>query len=825
MSEETGKVTGGGQGAEALAPLMPLRDVVILPNSERSLYVGRSKSLVALEKAWTGDRRLVFVTQRDEGNEEPGRDDLYSCGCVAEIVRIYANPEEETRKVLAKGLRRVRIETIRTAGHGDSMQLCSYTELADRDIPSEARFDELLGQLLLAFVPDKNPAVGRLRQLRKMRREDFGGYVDKIAGAPDLPVEVQQAVLEELSVIKRTELLLGYRTKENNVNKLTAELRRQASNMNEGHRLDYLKEKAASIQNALGEGNQEDNEDLRAKVEEAGMSEEARTKCLAEIGRLATITPMSPESSVIRAYVETLLSLPWKERTEVRFDLAGARKVLDADHKGLDKVKERIIEHLAVKQRVGHNRGSVLCFLGPPGVGKTSLGKSIAAATGRRFVRLALGGIHDEATIRGHRRTYVASMPGRILKSMAEAKVVNPVFMLDEIDKLASSYSGDPMAALLEVIDPEQNKQFVDQYAEVEFDLSEVMFIATANASKTMYAALRDRLEIIELPGYTDNEKLAIARQHLVPKSIKANGLRAQPPRFSETALRTIIRDYTKEAGVRNLERCVSKICRKVVLEQEIKSTGKKETAIQRPAVLTKAKVTDMLGPPLVFQALQRRDSVGIVNGLAVMRDWDGIVHQIDAVRVPDADGDGGLVKTGNLMPNIEQSIDAACAVLRGNPGKYGLERDFLDQNQVHIHYPNIDVAHDGNSNGLALFALLVSVLNDIPVRVDTAITGAVNLRGEACAVGGLRAKLVGAWRERVRRVIIPHVQTREIAQLPKDIADELEIIAVRKVDDVLRHILVKMPRPRKNKEGAPEGERLLVARKAVGGRPQSRRH
>lgn len=782
---------------ENTLPLMALRDLVIVPQVKFQLYVGRSKSLRALAAATEQDSQIIFVTQREENDNDPGPQDLFDIGCLAKIVEIY-DADNGSKQVTVEGVARVAVSNIKFDEH--KVQRCEYRRLVTEiDAAAQAK---LLPALHKHFKGQKKRAAAAVLKELKKNAANIGEQLDLLMDSCRLPVSIMQQFLSEAAVPKRLELLLDYFARQKEIALVEEQFNRQANTVNKEHREDYLKKKAARIQNDLGDSGLEDVDELRHKVEQAGMNADATAKCLAEINRLHLMTPLSPEASVIRSYLDVILGLPWQQRTEINYDLVAARKVLDADHKGLDKVKDRIIENLAVQQQVGHNRGSVMCFLGPPGVGKTSLGRSIAKATGRKFVRLALGGIHDEATIRGHRRTYVASMPGRILRSMAEAKVTNPVFMLDEIDKLAASLNGDPMAALLEVIDPEQNKQFIDQYAEVEFDLSEVMFIATANTSDEMYAALHDRLEVIELPGYTDQEKLAIAKQHLVPKTLAKTGLAARELRFSDAVLKSIIRDYTKEAGVRNLERNIAKVCRKAVLELDITSRKRKTKAAatkKAKFALPKDKLPALLGPPLIFSALKRRDAIGIVNGLAIVNEWEGIVNQIDAICLPGKDG---LVKTGNLMPHIEQSIDAACAVLRAKPGRYGLNKDFLDNHQVHIHYPNIDIAVDGNSNGLALFALLVSVLNDIPVRVDTAITGAINLRGEACAIGGLRQKLIGAWRERIHRVIIPQVQVREVAEVPQEILRELEIIAVKDVAEVIKHLLVRLPeKPTRGKD------------------------
>ena len=778
--------------------LIPLRDVVIFPHVERNLYVGRRMSLAVLKLvAKVPHPEVVFFAQREERIDRPLRKDLYEHGCLARI-EAQSKKEEGIVRVTVRGLDRVRMKDLTLEEEGSDIVLkCVYSRVPSVDEPTGAVADRLRRQLLRIIETKRDKSEGPLAsKLRSIK--SIAELTDQAIDFFSFDIADQQRFLAMTSVLERAQMILEWAHQEDEVRRLERKFREKAEFKNRVHRQDYLKEKAVSIQKKLGETSVEENDSLRMRVEEAGMSEEAHSKCMQEINRLATITPMSPESSVIRSYIEVLLTLPWQQRTEVNLDLEHARQVLDEDHKGLDKVKERIIEYLAVQQLVEHNRGSVLCFLGPPGVGKTSLGQSIARATGRKFVRLSLGGIHDEATIRGHRRTYIASMPGRILKAMSDVKVKNPVFMLDEIEKLDASFSGDPMAAMLEVIDPEQNHQFSDHYAEIEYDLSEVMFIATANTSETMYGALRDRMEFIELPGYTDLEKEEIALEHLIPKQLKANGIPTNSLRFSKPALVEIIRNYTKEAGVRNLERCIAKVCRKVVLEQYMKDDEQDQGTRPGRVTLTKAKAQKLLGVSLNFPVLKRTDKVGIVNGLAIMDDWEGIVHQIDAVRIP---GGKGVKKTGNLKPHIGQTIDTAVSILRANPAKFGVNKKFLDENEVHIHYPNIDIAHDGNSNGLALFALLVSVLNDIPVRMDTALTGAINLRGEACAVGGLRTKLVGAWRERIKRVVIPHIQLREISDVPKEIVAELEVIPVRSIDEALRHTLTRLPKDPKSAE------------------------
>ena len=777
-------------GVQDSAPLIPLRDVVILPQVPRELNVGRPLSLAALKHAANLPARTVaFVTQRDERCDLPSKDELHSVGCLARIEAV-ASTDDGVMCVSVVGVERIRVEEIMLGKDGE-MQICRYSLMPSEEIPGPEEAKELRRNLLRS-IPSGSQSSSRRAGLTRLRSlRGVSSFADAMTAVLDFPLAEQQEILETVSVKRRIELIIRRMEREVDVKRLESKYQQHARARSKSHREDYLKDKVASIQKALGDRNNDDIDILREKVRESGMSDEAAEKCMQEIGRLASIPPMSPETSVLRGYVDVLLSLPWKERSELNQDLVKAQGILDEDHKGLEKVKERIIEYLAVQQLSGSIRGSVLCFLGAPGVGKTSLGRSIARATGRKFVRLSLGGIHDEATIRGHRRTYVASMPGRILHAMADAKVKNPVFMLDEIEKLNSSSSGDPMAALLEVIDPEQNHAFSDHFAEVDYDLSEVMFIGTANDRGRMHPAFHDRMEFIELPGYTDHEKAQIALKHLMPKQLKANGISEGGLRLGKGVLEDIIRNYTKEAGVRNLERCLAKVCRKVVLEQDM-SVETSGNASSTKVTLKKDKVREQLGAPLNFPVLERSDKVGIVNGLAVIGDWEGIVHQIDAVRI---NGEKGVKKTGNLEPHIEQTIDTAVTIIRTNPSKYGVDTGFVDKAGVHIHYPNIDIPHDGNSNGLAVFILLVSVLNDIPVRMDTAMTGAINLRGEACAVGGLRQKLIGAWRERIKRVLIPYVQLRELGDIPKEVTTQVEIIPVRNVDEAIKQTLRRAPK------------------------------
>ena len=787
-----------------VVPMIPLRDVVIMPSCNHELYVGRAPSVAALERSLASNtHELIFITQRDEFKDNPAKADLYDWGCLARIESFSRTDDFIRVEVL--GLERIAVRWIEQ-DPASGMQQCAYEVHPTAGEPAPKAARRLIAKLAAKLPDDEAKLLGMIEQA--------GVAADMVAAHLRMPIKDQQSFLEIIEVPERIGFLERHFARESEIQGIEKRMRREVEKQTRQHRQDYLEDRASSIERQLGEsGAGDESEELRRKVRAAGMSEEAADKCLQEIGRLATTSPLSPESSVIRSYLDVLLGLPWQERSKLQTDLVHARKILDDDHCGLAKAKERIIEHLAVQQLPQSSKsGTVMCFIGPPGVGKTSLGRSIARATGRRFVRLSLGGIHDEATIRGHRRTYVASMPGRILKAMADAKVKNPVFMLDEIEKLDASHSGDPMAAMLEVIDPEQNHAFSDHYIEVDFDLSEVMFIATANSSDRMYGALADRMEFIELHGYTDLEKADIARNYLIPKQRKAHGLAAAEAGFSKEAIADIIASYTNECGVRGLERNIAKALRKMVLKRE---QGKARARTPR---LSKTKLRQLLGVPLQHNQLKREDQVGIVNGLALKGDSQGIVHQIDALKI---EGGKQVEKTGNLKPHIQQAIDTAVTVLRANHRRFGVAPDFTERYGVHIHYPNIDVIHDGNSNGLAIFTLLVSVLTDVPVRMDTALTGAINLRGEACAIGGLRAKLIGAWRQGIKRILIPQIQLREVVEVPKEILAAIEVVPIRNVTEVIANCLTSVPAPYVEEPAAAEKE-VLVGKK---GAPAVTRH
>lgn len=784
MAEQREAPPPSRRDAPASYPCIPLRDVVVLPGMEPKLSIGRATSVAALQQSLKRrDRSVVLVAQREPRTNDPRREDLYEYGCLARIIDYEHFDGVEgpaTYGIQVEGRARVKIE----AAEG-SMCRC-------RPCPDEG----------LARRREIESLVAELRKLLPSRRIEApppaaaSRWADRIAARAEMGIPATQAFLETLDLPQRLRLLIDHYTEEQDLDERARALLEKTSYDREQHKQDYLRRKAVDIQRNMGEETAAEIDGLVRRIEEAGMTPEAHAKCVEEVTRLGTIPAMSPEGSTIRSYLDFMLALPWRARSEENTDFKQARATLDERHYGLGVVKERVLEHIAVQQQAGEGRGSVLCFIGPPGVGKTSLGEVIARALGRKFARVSLGGVHDESTLRGHRRTYVGSMPGRLLKAMTDVGVRNPVIMLDEIEKLGLGVHGDPMATLLEIIDPEQNRHFSDHYIEVDFDLSEVMFIATANAQDTMYQALEDRMEFIRLPGYVDGEKIEIARRHLLPKQLAANGLEGCKLKLSDATLEELICNHTQEAGVRQLERCLAQLLRHEVLEHE-RGGGARPPA--RLAIDSK-RARAILDPPSLPPPLHGEDRSGIINSLAVQADLFGIVSQLDGVAIA---GDKGVRKTGSLGDMLEQSVDTAAAVLRAGLPKYGLPADYLDTHGIHIHWPDVDIGGEGNSAGLALFTLLVSIANDIPARMDTAMTGALNLRGEACIVGGLREKLMGASRRGLKRVLFPAIQQPELRDMPQEILDRLELIPVKHVDEVLKHALTRMPRPWRKPAGS----------------------
>jgi len=763
-------------------PLLPLRDVVVFPHMVIPLFVGRPKSIKALEVAMEAGKSILLVAQKSAVKDEPEAEDLYDIGCVANILQMLKLPDG-TVKVLVEGVQRARLETIESR---DEMFFArARAVLADDGVNHEvealrraviAQFDQYV-KLNKKIPPEILTSIAGI--------EEAGRLADTIAAHLPLKLEQKQEVLEMFDIRARIERLLTQLEAEIDILQVEKRIRgRVKRQMEKSQREYYLNEQVKAIQKELGEGEEgADMEDLEKKVKLAGMGKEGLAKAQAELRKLKLMSPMSAEATVVRNFIETLIGLPWRKRTRTSKDLAAAGKILDTDHWGLEKVKERIIEYLAVQQRVDRLKAPILCLVGPPGVGKTSLGQSIARATGRKFVRMSLGGVRDEAEIRGHRRTYIGSMPGKILQNMSKIAVKNPLFLLDEVDKMGQDFRGDPSSALLEVLDPEQNSTFVDHYVEVEYDLSEVMFVATAN-TLNIPAPLLDRMEVIRLSGYTEDEKVNIAQRYLLPKQIKNNGLRAGELTVAESALRDIVRYYTREAGVRSLERDISKICRKVVKTLLLRSS-------QQKVAVSARNLDKFLGVRRFnYGVAERENQVGQVTGLA-WTEVGGELLTIESVVLP---GKGKTTTTGKLGEVMQESVQAAVSVVRKRAGSLGIDHDFYQKSDIHIHLPEGATPKDGPSAGVGICTALVSVLTGIPVCCDVAMTGEITLRGEVLPIGGLKEKLLAAVRGGLARVLIPEENVRDLAEIPDNIKNKLEIIPVRWIDQVFAHALERKP-------------------------------
>jgi ATP-dependent Lon protease len=765
-------------------PLLPLRDVVVFPHMVIPLFVGRPKSIKALEVAMEAGKSILLVAQKSAAKDDPEAEDLYGIGCVANILQMLKLPDG-TVKVLVEGTRRAHVELIETR---ETMfiataQPIQADEVIDHEIEALrraviAQFDQYV-KLNKKIPPEILTSITGI--------EDAGRLADTIAAHLPLKLEQKQEILEIFEIRARIECLLSQIEAEIDILQVEKRIRgRVKRQMEKSQREYYLNEQVKAIQKELGEGEEgADFEELEKKVKAAGMSKEGVAKAQAELKKLKLMSPMSAEAAVVRNFIETLIGLPWRKKTRISKDLAEAGKILDKDHWGLEKVKERIIEYLAVQQRVEKLKAPILCLVGPPGVGKTSLGQSIASATGRKFVRMSLGGVRDEAEIRGHRRTYIGSMPGKILQNMTKVGVKNPLFLLDEVDKMGQDFRGDPSSALLEVLDPEQNSTFVDHYVEVEYDLSDVMFVATAN-TLNIPAPLLDRMEVIRLSGYTEDEKVNIAQRYLLPKQVKNNGLKKTELTVAESALRDIVRYYTREAGVRALERDISKICRKVVKTLLLKKS-------QTKLVVTARNLDKFLGVRRYsFGMAERENQVGQVTGLA-WTEVGGELLTIESVVLP---GKGKTITTGKLGEVMQESIQAALSVVRKRAQSLGIADDFYQKSDIHIHLPEGAIPKDGPSAGVGICTALVSVLTGIPVRCDVAMTGEITLRGEVLPIGGLKEKLLAAVRGGLGRVLIPEENVRDLAEINDNIKNKLEIIPVRWVDQVLEHALERMPQP-----------------------------
>jgi ATP-dependent Lon protease len=777
-------------------PVLPLRDVVVYPHMVIPLFVGREKSIRALDQAMEGEKQILLVAQKSPDVDDPGADDLYSVGCVAQVLQLLKLPDG-TIKVLVEGVARAQVGGFANVESG----LTAHATLVE---PVYEREDREIEVTLKSLVSLFEQYVKMNRKIPPELLSTLAGIddpsrlADTVAAHLGIRLADKQSLLEAFEVGARLELLIGFVDGEIDVQQLEKRIRgRVKSQMEKSQREYYLNEQMKAIQKELGEGEETPNEveELARKIAIAGMPKPVETKARAELAKLKQMSPMSAEATVVRNYIDWLVGVPWKKRSKIRRDLKAAGDVLDADHYGLEKVKERIVEYLAVQQRVKRMKGAILCLVGPPGVGKTSLGQSIAKATNRKFIRMSLGGVRDEAEIRGHRRTYIGSMPGRVVQNLSKVGTRNPLFMLDEIDKMSMDFRGDPSSALLEVLDPEQNHAFNDHYLEVDLDLSEVMFVATAN-SLNIPGPLLDRMEVIRIPGYTEDEKLHIAQRYLVPKQLKANGLKEHELAVSADAVREIVRYYTRESGVRNLEREISKICRKVV--KDIALAGPvpvRKTRRKKPDVEIGSKnIGKYLGVRRYdFGRAEQVNEVGLVTGLA-WTEVGGDLLQIEAALAP---GKGALMHTGQLGDVMQESIKAALSVVRTRAESLGIDPDFHQKYDIHVHVPEGATPKDGPSAGIAMATALVSVLTKVPVRADVAMTGEITLRGRVLPIGGLKEKLLAALRGGIRTVIIPEENKKDLADIPENVTRDLKIKPVRWIDEVLDLALAAPLTPR----------------------------
>ncbi len=815
--------------------VLPLRDVVVYPNMVIPLFVGREKSILALESAMTANKQILLLAQRDASKDDPTFEDLYKVGAIANVLQLLKLPDG-TLKVLVEGCDRARVTNFVAEKPFMQVEIEIIESTTAGGVETEVLSRSLLNEFENYVKLNKKIPPEILSSLASI--EDTGRLADTVCAHMPLKIEDKQAILETYAVAERLEKLLVYLESELDLMQVEKRIRgRVKGQMEKSQREYYLKEQMSAIQKELGELDDIPNEveALTRKIEEAGMPEEAKTKVGSELEKLKMMSPMSAEATVSRNYIDWMVNVPWSKHTKLRYDLGQAQKVLDEEHYGLEKVKDRILEHLAVEQRLDtknkvpskkvpkvqekiqkqkdklRSYSPILCLVGPPGVGKTSLGQSIAHATGRKFIRMSLGGVRDEAEIRGHRRTYIGSMPGKILQKLAKVGVRNPLFLLDEIDKMASDFRGDPAAALLEVLDPEQNSTFGDHYLEVDFDLSDVMFIATSN-SLDIPDPLLDRMEVIRLAGYTEDEKMAIAMKYLVLKQIKNNGLTKDEIQITESAIRGIIHHYTREAGVRSLEREISKLCRKVVKANSLKPKSS-------CTIITARTLEKYLGVRRFrYDLLQEQDRVGLVNGLA----WTSVGGEMLTIEAATTPGKGKITRTGHLGDVMQESIQAAFTVVRSRAQSLGIQPDFYEKMDLHVHVPEGATPKDGPSAGIGMCTAMVSSLTNIAVRADVAMTGEITLRGEVLPIGGLKEKLLAARRSGIKTVIIPSENEHELREIPKNITQNLIIKPVRWIDQVLDLALTRPPTPlelavegtttikphhKKRKRGEPEQE------------------
>jgi len=765
-------------------PVLPLRDIVVFPHMIVPLFVAREKSIRALEEVTKSDRMILLVTQKNASDDDPDTDAIYSIGTLASVLQLLKLPDG-TVKVLVEGVARAKI---RNYTRSDDFYEADSEALAD-DLDSSVEIEALGRSVVSEFESyvKLNKRVSSEVVAAVTQIDDFSKLADTVASHLSVKISDKQDVLETASVAKRLEKCLSLMESEISVLQVEKRIRtRVKRQMEKTQREYYLNEQMKAIQKELGdEDGKDDLAELEERIKNTKLSKEARDKAVAEFKKLRQMSPMSAEATVVRNYLDWLLSIPWGKKSKIKRDLEQAEAVLDADHFGLDKVKERIVEYLAVQSRANKLSGPILCLVGPPGVGKTSLGKSIARATGREFVRMSLGGVRDEAEIRGHRRTYIGSMPGKIIQSMRKAKTANPLFLLDEIDKMGMDFRGDPSSALLEVLDPEQNSSFNDHYLEVDYDLSNVMFVTTAN-TLNIPAPLMDRMEIIRIAGYTEDEKAEIARKHLIPNAIKKHGLSAEEWKIDDDALLTLVRRYTREAGVRNLEREISNLARKAVKEILLGKKGKY-------VVVTNDNISDYLGVPKYrYGQAELEDQVGVVTGLA-WTEVGGELLTIEGVMMP---GKGKMTVTGNLRDVMKESISAAASYVRSRAVDFGLEPPLFDRRDIHVHVPEGATPKDGPSAGVAMATAIVSVMTGIPVHRDLAMTGEITLRGRVLPIGGLKEKLLAALRGGLKKVLIPEENAKDLADIPDSVKNGLEIVPVARMEEVLSHALLRQPTP-----------------------------
>lgn len=796
---------------------LPLRDVVVYPGLVLPILIGRKTSMQTLERVMDDAEPIFLVAQKSAEIDNPKSEDLYPVGTVAKIVQLLKLPDGTT-KALVEGLERAEIKTISEQEGLRRVKVAVIKDKGEDAERSEAYHRAIIEDIEeYAALSHKIPKeiIDQLKEI-----PELGRLVDYATAHMQLKLGQKEAILEVQDVIERALLLLGYIEGEMELTQVEKRIRgRVKKQMEKSQREYYLSEQAKAIQKELGEADEkEELAHIEERIKKAGMSKEAKEKALSELRKLKLMPPMSAEATVVRNYIDVLLDMPWKKKSRVHADVKEAKQVLDRDHYGLEKVKERILEYLAVQKRVGKIKGPILCLVGPPGVGKTSLGQSIASATGRKYVRMALGGMHDESEIRGHRRTYIGSMPGKIIQNMIKAGVKNPLFLLDEVDKIGQDFRGDPASALLEVLDPEQNKAFVDHYAEVEFDLSDVMFIATSN-SLNIPSALLDRMEVIFLSGYTEDEKLSIAEQYLVPKEMKNNGVKPNELNIRPDAIRNIIRYYTREAGVRSLQRDIAKICRKVVMQDDMKEKTTDQARKSVQVIVDAKNLHEYLGVERYdYSKAESENRIGQVTGLA----WTqvgGELLTIEAVTLP---GKGNIVRTGKLGDVMQESIAAALSVVRFRSESLGVPLDYYEKHDIHIHVPEGATPKDGPSAGGAIALAIVSAITGVSVKSNVAMTGEITLRGEILPIGGLKEKLLAALRGGIDTVLIPKKNVKDLEEIPDNVKQGLKILPVQWIDEILEKALEKYPatlvqdkRQEKNK-AVPKGEGKETSQHAI---------